>query len=227
MTIGAIRTYSHMQNERSHSKGDNMDLVQIMQRSLSGYIFMVPGLLLYFLILRKKSKNQTPAHIISAFVFCYYLIGVLTMTGIGKLKGFSPQLVLIPFLDMISGPVDTVLNVLLFIPLGFFLSLMYRKYNRISRVALTGFLLSLAIEVVQMFGRGSTDINDLITNTVGTCLGYFLYKWLSTLARKDVCEKCQAIYINEYKEILFFVIYSFVIMVTIQPFIIHTYFGLG
>ena len=204
-----------------------MDLVQIMQRSLSGYIFVVPGLLLYFLILHKENKNQTPAHIISAFVFCYYLIGVLTMTGIGKIKEFSPQLVLIPFLDMISGPVDTVLNVLLFIPFGFFLSLMYRKYNHINRIALTGFLFSLAVEFVQMFGRGSTDINDLITNTVGACLGYCLYKLLSKLARKDVCDKFQAINIKEYKEILFFVIYSFVIMVTIQPLVIHTFFRLG
>jgi glycopeptide antibiotics resistance protein len=216
-----------MQNGTLHSKGENMDLIQIIQRSLSGYIFVVPGLLLYFWVLHKENKKQTPAHIISAFVFCYYLIGILTMAGIGKLKEFSPQLVFIPFLDMISGPVDTVLNVLLFIPFGFFLSLMYRKYNHISKIALTGFLLSLAIELVQMFGRGSTDINDLITNTVGTCLGYCLYKSLSKLARKEVCDKIQATCINEYKEILFFVIYSFVIMVTIQPFIIHTFFGLG
>lgn len=204
-----------------------MDLIQIMQRSMSGYIFIIPGLLLYFLKCHKENKKQTLAHIISAFVFCYYLIGILTMTGIGKIKEFSPQLVLIPFLDMISGPVNTALNVLLFIPFGFFLSLMYRKYNHISKIALTGFLLSLAIELVQMFGRGSTDINDLITNTVGTCLGYCLYKSLSKLTRKEVCEKFQAIYISEYKEILFFVIYSFAIMVTVQPFVIHTFFQLG
>ena len=204
-----------------------MDLMQIMQRSLSGYVFVVPGLLLYFLILKKKGRKQTPSHIIPAFVFCYYLIGVLTMTGIGKMTAFSPRLVLIPFLDMISGPVDTLLNVLLFIPLGLFLPVMYRKYNHISKIALTGFLFSLAIELVQMFGRGATDINDLITNTAGACLGYCFYKLLYKLVRKEYCEKFQAICINEYKEILFFVIYSFVIMVTIQPFIIGTFFGLG
>ena len=204
-----------------------MDLIQIMQRSMSGYIFVIPGLLLYFLRLMKCNKKQTPAHIISAFVFCYYLIGVLTMTGIGKIKNFSPRLVLIPFLDMISGPMDTALNVFLFIPFGFFLSLMYRKYNHIGKIALTGVLFSLAIEFVQMFGRGSTDINDLITNTVGTCLGYCLYILLSKLTRNKFINKFQAIGINECKEILFFVIYTFVIMITIQPFVIHTFFRLG
>ena len=68
---------------------------------------------------------------------------------------------------MISGPIDTILNVVLFVPFGFFLPLLYKKYHHIKTVVLTGFLFSLSVEIVQMFGWGSTDINDLITNTVG------------------------------------------------------------
>lgn len=204
-----------------------MDLMQIVQRSLSGYIFVVPGVILYFLQLKKKDKEQTTIHTLTAFVFCYYLIGMLTMTGIGKIKEFSPKFDWIPFAEMISGPVDTALNVVLFLPFGFFLPLLYKKYNRIRRIALAGFLLSLSVELVQMFGRGTTDINDLITNTVGACLGYCLYKLLSKLTQSELCEKFQANSINDYSEMLFFVIYSFLIMVTIQPFIIHMLFRLG
>ena len=90
------------------------------------------------------------------------------MTGIGKMKPFLPNIVLTPFPDII----DTILNVVLFLPLGFFLPLLYQKYNSISNVALTGFF-SLFVEIMQMFGRGATDINDLMTNTIGSCLGYF------------------------------------------------------
>lgn len=204
-----------------------MHLMQIVQRSLSGYIFVVPGVLLYFLILKKNGKKQTLAHFITVFIFCYYLIGVLTMTGIGRIKAFSPRFVWIPFAEMISGPVDAMLNVLLFLPLGFFLPLLYEIYNRIGRIASAGFLLSLSVELIQMFGRGATDINDLITNTVGACLGYCVYKLLSKLTRKELCEKFQAVRINDCNEVLFFVIYSFLVMVTIQPFIIHTMFQLG
>lgn len=93
------------------------------------------------------------------------------------------------FLDMISGPMDSILNVILFFPLGFFLPLLYKKYNRISSVGLTGFLFSLFIEIVQMFGRGSTDINDLITNTLGACLGYVIYKLLAKQNKKELCRK--------------------------------------
>jgi len=204
-----------------------MSITDILIRSISGYIFVVPGILLYFLCLKKSGKNQTSLHVLTIFVFCYYLIGILTMTGIGKLKSFSPKMVLIPFLDMISGPMDTVLNVILFFPLGFFLPLLYKKYNRISSVALTGFLFSLAIEIIQMFGRGATDVNDLITNTVGTCLGYFIYKLLSKPIRKELRRRFQANKINDGIEVLFFIVYSFVIMVTIQPLVIHSLFRLG
>ena len=180
-----------------------------------------------FIIFKKTNKNQMPLHIATVFVFCYYLIGVLTMTGIGKLKVFEPTIVLIPFRDMISGPIDTILNVVLFAPLGFFLPLLYKKYSHISTVALTGFLFSLSIEIVQMFGRGATDINDLITNTVGACLGFFIYQLLNKLIPKEICGKFQAYKINDRIEVLFLIIYSFVIMVTIQPLVISRLFRLG
>lgn len=96
-----------------------MSIVEILMRSISGYIFIIPGIILYFGALRKSAKRQTPLHITTAFIFCYYLIGILTMTGIGKLKAFDPTLVLVPFRDMISGPIDTMLNIILFVPLGF------------------------------------------------------------------------------------------------------------
>ena len=204
-----------------------MSITDILIRSLSGYIFVIPGILLYFWCLKKSEKKQTSIHIATVFVFCYYLIGILTMTGIGKLKSFSPEIVLIPFLDMISGPIDTVLNIVLFVPLGFFLPLLYKKYSRISNIALTGFLFSLSIEIVQRFGRGSTDINDLITNTIGASLGYFIYKWFMRIARKEVLAKFQNNKINDEIEVLFFIAYSFVIMVTIQPLVISNLFGLG
>lgn len=149
------------------------------------------------------------------------------MTGIGKLQAVEPRIVFIPFLDMISGSIDTILNVILFIPLGFMLPWLWNKYSRISNVALTGFLFSLSIESVQIFGRGTTDINDLITNTVGTCLGYGIYKLLLKLISQKFRVFLYAVETNNYAEGVFFWIYSFIIMVTIQPFIIQTLFQLG
>ena len=202
-------------------------LIEILIISLSGYIFIVPEILLYFWYLNKNGKKQKIFHVATIFVFCYYLIGILTMTGITSFKAFSPRIVLIPFVDMIRGPIDTILNVILFFPLGFFLPLLYKKYNHMNRVALTGFLLSLSVELIQMFGMGATDINDLITNTIGTCLGYFIYKLLSKIMQKELCEKFQADKINDNKEVLFFIVSSFIIMLTLKPLVTHNLFNLA
>ena len=61
------------------------------------------------------------------------------MTGIWYLSTFDPRIVYIPFVDMIRGPVDTVLNIILFIPLGIFLPLLYKKYDKIGKIVLIGF----------------------------------------------------------------------------------------
>lgn len=202
-------------------------LKEVLIRSISGFVFLIPGIILFLIYLSKTGKKQTPHHIIGVFVFSYYLIGVLTMVGISSFKAFSPRIVLIPFVDMISGPIDTVLNILLFLPLGFFLALLYGKYRNIGRIVLLGFLLSMAIELLQMFGMGTTDINDLLTNTAGACFGYLIYFLLSKVVPKEFLEKFHACNMNEHIEILLLIAFSFIIMVTIQPYIIRTVFRLG
>jgi glycopeptide antibiotics resistance protein len=69
-------------------------------------------------------------------------------------------------------------NIGFFIPLGFFLPLVNRKLDAGWKVILFGCLVSILIEVWQLFipARG-TDIDDVILNTLGTAIGYFCF-WL-------------------------------------------------
>ena len=135
-----------------------MDWQFIGHHLISGYIPMMVMLVLYFVVLFATKKKQALGHMIVSFVFCFYLIGILTMTGVCIGGNFSPRFVFIPFVDMIRGPVDTILNVLLFVPLGLFLPLLYDKYDKIGKIALAGFLVSFSIEIAQMFGTGATDM---------------------------------------------------------------------
>jgi len=169
-------------------------------------------------------RKQNIFHITAVFLFCYYLFGVLTVTGIGYTgkMSFRPKISLIPFVDMINGPIDTILNIILFVPFGFFLPLLYKKYHHIKTVVLTGFLFSLSIEIVQMFGWGSTDINDLITNTVGACLGYFVYYLLSKVLPNNMRKQFQSTSINDMLKVFLLTIYTFIVMVTVQPWVIHS-----
>lgn len=101
----------------------------ILIRSISGYVFMVPVFVLYFLWLKKLGRTQSFLHTAAVFVFGYYLFGLLTVTGIGftSTMTFRPNISWTPFIGMITGPIDTILNIILFVPLGFFLPLLYKK----------------------------------------------------------------------------------------------------
>ncbi len=201
----------------------------ILVRSLSGYVWMLPLLLLYFLFLKKAGKKQSLLHIAGVFLFCYYLFGVLTVTGIGytsKIR-FRPALSLIPFVGMVTGPIDTALNAVLFVPLGFFLPLLYEKYRRITPVAATGFLLSLSVELAQMFDWGSSDINDLIVNTAGACLGYLLYRLLSKVMPVSWGKQLCADKVNGPTEVLLFASLTFFLMIFVQPWVVHSLLHIG
>lgn len=72
-------------------------------------------------------------------------------------------------------------NTLLFAPLGFFPALLGRR-PRWWKALLTGFCASFFIEFVQFFIGRSSDIDDVILNTLGALIGYWLFLLLRRLA---------------------------------------------
>ena len=98
---------------------------------------------------------------------------------------------------------------------------LYKKYHYMKTVALTGFLFSLAVEIVQMFGWGSSDINDLMTNTAGACIGFLVYCLLSRILPANLKKQLQSSRVNAVAEVLLFAICTFAIMVTAQTWFVH------
>ena len=145
-------------------------MLDLLDRAARGFLFALPAAIFWFAALCFRKRGRTAQHMGLS------LSGILAVTGIRRPFGFFPRLALVPFVDMIKGPVDTTLNVLLFLPLGVFLPILYAEFDGIRQIALCAFALSLAIELTQMFGLGITDVNDLMTNTAGACLGLFLYR---------------------------------------------------
>ncbi len=66
-------------------------------------------------------------------------------------------------------------NILMFWPIGFFLPLLWGK--RFCSTVRAGFLVSLAIELLQFPQPRWTDIDDLWLNTLGAACGYAVF-WL-------------------------------------------------
>ena len=82
-------------------------------------------------------------------------------------------------------------NICIFIPIGFMVPLLWSRFNRLWKVALIGFSISLFIETTQLTQARSSDIDDLWLNTVGSMLGYgsyyFINKYLPHIGR--ACKK--------------------------------------
>jgi glycopeptide antibiotics resistance protein len=67
-------------------------------------------------------------------------------------------------------------NLLLFIPFGFLLPCLSRRNRHFGRLLLTGLFLLTALEITQLFTlRGSFDVDDLLLNTIGVMIGYFVF----------------------------------------------------
>ncbi len=136
-------------------------------------------------------------------VFYYYLtvmlshiVGIPTIKEWLRLSGlgesiWNPNINLIPLADGFS--LEFLLNVCCFIPLGFFCPMISRTYERVQNVLLLGFGFSLLIEVSQLFTLyRATDISDLISNTLGTFIGYLCFKCINKFTNHKLANQNRA-----------------------------------
>jgi len=72
---------------------------------------------------------------------------------------------------------EVIMNIAVFIPIGFALGLAFRKIKGWQAV-LVGMGVSVGIELLQYFFRkGFADVDDVIHNTLGCALGWMVY-WM-------------------------------------------------
>lgn len=70
-------------------------------------------------------------------------------------------------------------NVIGFMPFGFLMPILSKSFLNLKTITLATFCLSLAFELTQLIFRfGNFDVDDLILNTLGGMLGYFVISWI-------------------------------------------------
>ena len=72
----------------------------------------------------------------------------------------------------------------MFIPIGFLIKHLWNFSNK--KTLILGFSISLFIEIVQLFLNRTSDIDDLILNTLGTYLGILLLNLYSRYKKSSV-----------------------------------------
>ena len=166
--------------------------------------FWLGILVLGAMLLGISAQNRTRPGARTAILLIalyYYLYVILTnIVGIPNLSEFmrlarlgepffNPNLNLIPLHGGIR--LDFILNIFLFIPLGFLCPLISKRYQCAKNILLLGGGLSLAIEIAQLFTLyRATDIDDFLTNIAGALIGYGCFKVLRKVARmpRDAAE---------------------------------------
>lgn len=154
----------------------------------------------FYLRAKKKEGGVSRKHFLGVFIFLLYLAAVYGVTGIGTIWDMQrfvttstfefDRIFLVPFSSS-EVIMPYVLNIIMTIPLGFLLPLIWKQFRTLKKVALSGFLLSLCIELSQLFTQSrTTTTDDLIMNTLGAIIGYFIFKaFFHIILKKNSNEK--------------------------------------
>ena len=172
--------------------------------------FILSVLLLYlwilFVTIRKKQENFLQVMIQSGFFV--YVFAVLQLTGyfilfreISSVDWWGKMNHRIETHDHVNFRVfDTmnrysifskqmIGNAIMLLPLGIFIPLLNRRRRKFSGffiVLLTAFIVSVGIEVLQLATNyRSTDVDDVILNTLGACAGFLIYQLIKSMMGLD------------------------------------------
>ena len=146
---------------------------------------MLLSCMVYQLILvvkaRRNGQRCQAVHVIWIYIFLIYIWMVFQVTGIGRLGDIlrtDTDLILggVNFVPFDSIGIGYILNVVMCMPLGFLLPLIWEDCRKLGKTVMIGAGFSLLIEITQLFNYRATDIDDLTANTLGVLLGYFIWK---------------------------------------------------
>ena len=124
--------------------------------------------------IRQIQRGYLTLRLIRTLTLLYIIAFLITVFF--KNGGYGIRLVNLDInaclIELEQYPLVEILNVLLWIPFGAWLRLRTTNYKI---AGMSGFIFSFAIETTQyIFSLGVSDINDLIANTLGFVIGFWL-----------------------------------------------------
>ena len=148
-------------------------------------------------------KKRKIIRVISRFCFVIYMIVLvyflLLSDGFGRMEGYSRyQYNLIPFqeiirfikyhayLDFSIVVINLLGNVVAFMPFGALIRWVIDRKTKWFQATGYTFLFSLCVELLQLVAKvGVFDVDDLILNTLGGLIGFWIYYLLLLINRRS------------------------------------------
>lgn len=180
-----------------------LDLIfNAISLALPFYISALPIIFIHILLTSEKRSLLNIGFNVKEKIFTLGLIlSILFVLGITignnspiNLENLtSSSLNIIPFKGLhfqyifaLTGDIHSIINlfgnILVFIPLGFFLSVYYKDDSKANfKVIIIAIILTFSIEYLQLFMGRASDITDIILNTSGVYLGRLLFLYFNIL----------------------------------------------
>lgn len=173
-----------------------------MSRVFSYLLDMFPYMLLaipfivivrmLILLIRKEKINWQ--HEILLLILILFLVGLFAEAFIpddGRhITNFIPFKILFDTYDQVFNKnninyliISFLGNIIMFIPIGFLIKKIWDFSDK--KVILIGASISLFIELTQLFLNRTTDIDDLILNTLGIFLGIVLNNYCNKIKKES------------------------------------------
>lgn len=165
-------------------------LMNYLRTGISTFILLIPIAIIIFAIyygvkylfcclLKRKFIVHIPIALCE-FLWILTIVAILKITGIiggnfGTTSLFSGTAVIDFSLFGEGLSMATILNIILFMPFGFFVPLIFKQLkNKWFYGILFGLVFSLIIEFLQTFTGRFVQVDDILMNTFGTVIGYAL-----------------------------------------------------
>jgi len=86
--------------------------------------------------------------------------------------------------------INIVGNIGALVPFGLSLPLLFSRCKKLKPVILWALALILSIELMQLFtGFGEFDVDDILLNTLGAFIGFYVYRFLSLFYHKWIAKQ--------------------------------------
>ncbi|WP_413366536.1 VanZ family protein [Lysinibacillus sp. 3P01SB] len=163
--------------------------------TIDSWYILIPAFLIFIIYMfftMIKNKKYRGGQFLLVTSFAVYFLSMIHLVffpieiNIGEYANLTPWYKSINFIPLLTIDAATfILNIIMLVPLGMYLPLLSSKFQSVKKAASMGLYISLSFEFTQLlmriiFGNGrSTDINDLLANTLGAVIGFLLIRELS------------------------------------------------
>lgn len=162
----------------------NLNLISLIQKIFEALPFALAVGFITGVIIKiyekKQSKTIPEDRKICISFFSAYIFFVLHMAITSRPIGTTRSFYLVPFImpdGMHLVLLYSIANIIAFLPLGIMIPIIWNRINKMRYILLIGFLISITIEIMQFILKcGISQTEDVLMNTLGTIIGYKIYK---------------------------------------------------